>query len=101
MRIMYIMLNSSGVTRVGRMSAFASSEIPMKADAGPTTVAVAAAAAAILIVSLAGCASVPEGPGVLVLPGPGKTFDQFRLDDIDCRQFAGGQLGGSSANENA
>jgi len=37
---------------------------------------------------------MPSGPTVLVLPGTGKSFDQFRGDDYVCRQFALGQLGG-------
>ena|SRR5579871_3473915 len=56
------------------------------------------AAAAVL---LAGCASVPDGPSVLVLPGTGKSFDQFRADDVDCRQFASYQVGGKTANQSA
>ena len=56
------------------------------------------AAAAML---LAACTSVPDGPSVLVLPGAGKSFDQFRADDVDCRQYASYQLGGKSANEAA
>jgi len=47
---------------------------------------------------LGACTSVPTGPGVLVLPGTGKNFDQFRLDDADCRQYASAQVGGSTAN---
>jgi outer membrane lipoprotein SlyB len=43
---------------------------------------------------LGSCAAVPSGPGVLVLPGTGKTFDQFRGDDVQCRQFASLQTGG-------
>lgn len=39
---------------------------------------------------------MPEGPSTLVLPGTGKSFDQFRIDDMDCRQFAAWQLRGSS-----
>ena len=45
-----------------------------------------------------GCVSLPTGPGVMVLPGTGKNFDQFRADDMDCRQFASGQIGGSPQN---
>ncbi|CAG9934256.1 hypothetical protein [Candidatus Nitrotoga arctica] len=52
--------------------------------------------AAVLV--LGGCASVPTGPGVLVLPGTGRNFDQFRLDDVDCRQYASSQIGGGTAN---
>jgi len=37
---------------------------------------------------LAGCASPPTGPEVLVLPGSGKTYEQFRQDDALCRQYA-------------
>ncbi len=52
--------------------------------------------AAVLV--LGACTSVPTGPGVLVLPGTGKNFDQFRLDDADCRQYASAQVGGGTAN---
>jgi hypothetical protein len=40
------------------------------------------------------CATIPNGPSVLVLPGTGKTFEQFRNDDVICRQFAYFQAGG-------
>lgn len=42
---------------------------------------------------LAGCVTVPSGPSMMVLPGTGKSFDQFRSDDYECRQFAAGQTG--------
>jgi hypothetical protein len=42
---------------------------------------------------------MPSGPSVLVLPGTGKNFDQFRGDDMMCRQFAQEQLGGSTPNQ--
>lgn len=45
---------------------------------------------------LAGCASAPTGPSVLVLPGTGKPFDQFRNDDLMCRQYAAQQTGSRS-----
>jgi hypothetical protein len=49
-----------------------------------------------LLLLLAGCASAPpSAPGVLVLPGSGKSFDAFRADDLDCRQYAGLQAGGT------
>lgn len=41
---------------------------------------------------LAGCAGTPTGPGALVMPGQGKTFEQFREDDVACRKFAQGQI---------
>jgi hypothetical protein len=39
------------------------------------------------------CASVPTGPSVMVLPGSGKNFDQFQIDDAVCRQWAAQQTG--------
>src|ERR1700692_4233564 len=38
---------------------------------------------------------------VSALPGTGKTFDQFRIDDGSCWQFASEQVGGVSANQAA
>ncbi len=45
---------------------------------------------------LTACVSVPTGPSVMVLPGSGRSFDQFRYDDAECRQFAHSQIGGSA-----
>ena len=46
----------------------------------------------------AGCATPPPaGPSVMVLPGSSKSFDQFRYDDNECRQFASAQIGGTTA----
>ena len=39
------------------------------------------------------CATVPTGPSVMVLPGSGKNFDQFQVDDAVCRQWAAQQTG--------
>ena len=50
-------------------------------------------------VLLVGCASAPTGPGVLVLPGTGKSFDAFRSDDAECRNYAYAQAGGKAAEE--
>ncbi len=56
----------------------------------PTSLAAVAAATLLL----GACATVPpSGPSVMVLPGSGKTFEQFRGDDFECRQFAGNQAG--------
>ena len=44
---------------------------------------------------------MPSGPGVMVLPGTGKSFDQFRADDMECRQFASSQVGGATADQAA
>ncbi len=48
-----------------------------------------------------GCVSLPSGPSVMVLPGSTKSFDQFRADDMDCRQFANSQVGGTTPNQAA
>jgi hypothetical protein len=31
---------------------------------------------------LSACAAVPTGPSVMVLPGVGKPFDQFQVDEV-------------------
>ena len=48
---------------------------------------------------LASCVSVPNGPSNMALPGSGKNFDQFKADDVSCRQFALNQTGGATANQ--
>ena len=48
---------------------------------------------ATLAVMLAGCASIPTGPSVAVMPASGKPFDQFQADNAICRQFAEQQIG--------
>jgi hypothetical protein len=50
---------------------------------------------------LVGCASAPTGPSVMVLPGSGKSFDQFRFDDYECRQYAASASGDTTANKAA
>jgi hypothetical protein len=45
------------------------------------------------VLALGGCATLPTGPSVNVLPGPGKTFEQFQAEDALCRQWAGQQIG--------
>ena len=51
---------------------------------------------------LSACATPPpSGPGILVLPGSGKNFDQFRFDDQECRGFAHAQVGGKTAEQAA
>jgi hypothetical protein len=42
---------------------------------------------------LAGCASVPLRPRVMVLPGPGKPFEVFQAEDQGCQLWAGQQVG--------
>jgi len=41
----------------------------------------------------AACATVPAGPSVMVLPGSGKSFDEFRSEDAACREWAATQTG--------
>jgi hypothetical protein len=54
----------------------------------------------LVMVVLGGCATVPAGPSVMVLPGPEKPFEVFQSDDNSCRQWAQQQTG-TSANEAA
>ncbi|MEF8728301.1 MAG: YMGG-like glycine zipper-containing protein [Accumulibacter sp.] len=43
---------------------------------------------------LGACVSLPpEGPAVMALPGSGRTFEQFRIDDQLCRAYAGRSIG--------
>lgn len=48
---------------------------------------------------LGACATIPTGPNVLVLPGSGSSFDQFRADEADCRNYAYAQIGGVTAEQ--
>lgn len=50
---------------------------------------------------IAGCATVPTGPRVTAFPGSGKSFEQFRIDDAECRQYAQYQVGGRDASQAA
>jgi hypothetical protein len=52
---------------------------------------------------LGGCATVPTGPTVMVLPGPGKPFEVFQSEDLECRNWASlqtGQQPAETANQN-
>lgn len=51
--------------------------------------------------ALGGCATIPSGPSIMVLPGHGKTFEQFQEDNAYCRQYASEQIGGQSAQQAA
>jgi hypothetical protein len=53
---------------------------------------VALGLAVIVTVAIAGCASAPTGPSVMVLPGTGKSMDQFQTEDARCRQVAAAEL---------
>lgn len=55
------------------------------------------------LVVLSGCATMPTGPSVMVLPTPGKPIEVFQGEDLACRQWAGERIGISaqdSANKN-
>jgi hypothetical protein len=56
---------------------------------------------ALALLMVGGCATLPDGPSVLVLPGTGKTFDQFRFDEQNCRSFALSQIGGTPQSQAA
>jgi len=52
---------------------------------------------------ISGCATVPSGPSMTVMPGVGKSFQQFQADDLTCRQWAQQQAGttpGLAATQN-
>jgi hypothetical protein len=53
------------------------------------------------LLALGACVSMPSGPSLLVLPGTGKSFDQFRFDETDCRQYASALVGGADPNSAA
>jgi len=54
-------------------------------------------------VTLGGCATMPIGPSVMVLPAQGKPFDVFQSEDYACRNWAAAQIGqrpADTANQN-
>jgi len=57
----------------------------------------------VVVVIMAGCAHVPTGPSVMVLPSAGKSTEQFQKEDAACRQTAAGELaaskGGNVSNQ--
>lgn len=54
-----------------------------------------------LVLALGACAVVPTGPSQLVLPGTGKSFAQFRADEVGCRDYASQQIGASPRDQAA
>src|SRR5208282_2871650 len=54
-----------------------------------------------VLLTVSACTTMPSGPSMLTLPGSGKSFDQFRADDLDCRQYANLQVGGTTPNQAA
>lgn len=55
---------------------------------------------AVMGLLVSGCAQTPLGPTVQVMPGPGKSFDQFTYDQAGCKQFAESQVAGQAQNAN-
>jgi uncharacterized membrane protein len=52
---------------------------------------------------LGGCVTMPTGPSVMVMPGPGKPFEVFQSEDLACRNWASQQIGqqpAEAANQN-
>lgn len=45
------------------------------------------------VLALSGCATLPTGPSVMVMPAPGKPFDVFQQEDASCRRWAAQQIG--------
>ena len=56
-------------------------------------------ALAAAVLALGACATAPTGPSMLVLPGSGKSFDTFRFDDFECRNFATAQANTQGADQ--
>ena len=53
------------------------------------------------VLGLSGCATMPTGPTVSVMPSPGKPFEVFMADDDVCREWAQRQIGGTSPSQTA
>jgi uncharacterized protein YcfJ len=49
-------------------------------------------------VAVSGCATIPSGPSVMVLPAPGKSFETFQAEDQGCRNWAAVQSGATTAD---
>ena len=47
----------------------------------------------VALLVLGGCATMPTGPSVMVLPPQGKPFEVFQAEDAVCRQWAAQQIG--------
>ncbi|MEO8152609.1 MAG: hypothetical protein ABI605_06020 [Rhizobacter sp.] len=50
------------------------------------------------VLALAGCAEMPTGPTVTVMPGPNKPFEVFVADDRLCRDWALNSSGAANGN---
>ena len=55
----------------------------------------------VLALFAAGCATLPSGPNVMVMPGAQKNVAQFQADQAACQQNAQAAIGGESASQAA
>lgn len=78
------------------MNAYPMSPVTPSARRGAPCRTATVLAAALL---LGACATAPTGPSSLVLPGTGKSFETFRFDDFECRNFAANQAGSQAADQ--
>ncbi|HJV65008.1 MAG TPA: glycine zipper family protein [Geomonas sp.] len=46
-----------------------------------------------VLMTVTGCATLPTGPSVRVLPGDGKPFEEFVKEDAVCKQWAARAIG--------
>lgn len=53
----------------------------------------------VAVLVLGACTTMPSGPSQMALPGTGKNFDQFRIDDYDCRQYAGATVNNATQGQ--
>ncbi len=60
-----------------------------------------AGAAVLGLLALAGCAQMPTGPTVTVMPGPNKPFEVFVADDRLCRDWAVSSSGSGNTEASA
>jgi len=54
----------------------------------------------LVLLATLGCATIPTGPSVMVLPSVGLSLEQFSKDNMNCQQFATLQVG-SPPNQDA
>lgn len=52
------------------------------------------------LVLLGGCAEVPYGPTVPVMPPHGKSFAQFQREDAECQDYAESRVAGKAKHAN-
>ena len=53
------------------------------------------------VLTLAACQTLPTEPGILALPGSGKSLEQFQADDLECRGYASGRVNAGAASAGA